>query len=66
MVSREVVFGMDDIERKVSFIGVGVAVLISLISLVAWIKKSPVTTTQKYVKGKACPADVSKTRRRLL
>ncbi len=60
MVSREVVFGMDDIERKVSLIGVGVAVLISLISLVAWIKKSPVTTTQKYVKGKACPATYPK------
>jgi hypothetical protein len=46
---------MDQIERNVSLFGVAIAIIISLVSLVAWIKKSPVITTQKYVKGKACP-----------
>jgi hypothetical protein len=56
MVSREVVFGMDNVEHKVSLFGVGIAMVISLISLFAWIKRSPVITTQKYVKGKVCPS----------
>jgi hypothetical protein len=46
---------MDHIERNVSLFGVAIAIVISLVSLVAWIKKSPVITTQKYVKGKPCP-----------
>ena len=46
---------MDHIERNVSLFGVAIAIIISLVSLVAWIKKSPVITTQKYVKGKVCP-----------
>jgi hypothetical protein len=55
LAPREVVFGMDRTERNVSLFGVGIAMVISLVSLVAWIKKSPVITTQKYVKGKTCP-----------
>jgi hypothetical protein len=47
---------MDDVERNVSLFGVAIAFIISLVSLFAWIKKSPVITTQKFVKGKACPA----------
>lgn len=47
---------MDPIERNVSLFGVAIAMIISLVSLVAWIKKSPVITTKKYVKGKACPS----------
>lgn len=60
MVSREVVFGMDDVERKVSFFGVGIAMVVSLIYAIAWIKKSPVITKQAYVKGNACPSAFSK------
>ena len=60
MVSREVVFGMDDVERKVSLFGVGIAMVVSLIYAIAWIRKSPVITKQAYVKGKACPAAFSK------
>lgn len=56
MASREAVFGIDRIERNVSLFGVGIAMVISLVSLFAWIKKSPVITTQKYVKGKTCPS----------
>ena len=55
MVPREVVFGMDRVERSVSLFGVGIAMTISLISLFAWIKKSPVVTTKKFVKGSVCP-----------
>jgi len=47
---------MDRVERNVSLFGVAIAMIISLVSLVAWIKKSPVITTKKYVKGKACPS----------
>jgi hypothetical protein len=46
---------MDHIERNVSLFGVAIAIIISLVSLTAWIKKSPVITTKKYIKGKACP-----------
>jgi hypothetical protein len=46
---------MDHVERNVSFFGVAIAIVISLVSLVAWINKSPVISTQKYVKGKSCP-----------
>ena len=46
---------MDRIERNVSLFGVAIAWVVSLVSLFAWIKKSPVITTQKYVKGKTCP-----------
>jgi hypothetical protein len=51
---------MDPVERKVSFFGVAVAMAISLVSLSAWIKKTPVITTQKFVKGKACPSSFPK------
>jgi hypothetical protein len=60
MVSREVVFGMDDVERKVSLFGVGIAMVVSVIYAIAWIKKSPVITKQTYVKGKSCPSAFSK------
>lgn len=59
MVPREVVFGMDDVERKVSLFGVGIAMVVSLIYAIAWIKKSPVITKQAYVKGKTCPSAFS-------
>ena len=60
LASREVVFGLDRVERNVSFFGVAIAMIISLVSLVAWIKKSPVITTKKYVKGKTCPSSYPK------
>jgi hypothetical protein len=54
MVPREVVFGMDKVERSVSLFGVAIAIIVSLVPLYAWINKSPLTTTVKKVKGKAC------------
>jgi hypothetical protein len=56
LVPREVVFGMDKVERSVSLFGVGIAIIVSLVPLYAWINKSPLTTTVKKVKGKACAA----------
>jgi hypothetical protein len=55
-VAREVVMGMDDTERKISIFGVVVAILVSLVPAYEWINKSALVTTQKVVKGKACPA----------
>jgi len=48
--------GMDDTERKISIFGVVVAILVSLVPAYEWINKSALVTTQKVVKGKACPA----------
>ena len=56
MAPREVVLGMDDIERKVSLFGVAIAVIVSLIPAYEWINKASLTSTQKAVKGKACPS----------
>ena len=47
---------MDKVERNVSLFGVGIAIIVSLVPLYAWINKSPLTTTVKKVKGKACAA----------
>ena len=55
MVPREVVFGMDPIERKVSLFAVGLAVIISLIFGINWTRKAAWSSSQKFVKGKACP-----------
>ena len=55
MVPREVVFGMDPLERKLSLISVGLAVVISLIFGVNWINKAAWLSSQKFVKGKTCP-----------
>jgi hypothetical protein len=48
--------GMDDIEWKVSLFAVVIGIIVSLVPGYAWINKSALTTTQKVVKGKACPA----------
>jgi len=56
MVPREVVFGMDPLERKLSLFSVGLAVVISLIFGVNWINKAAWLSSQKFVKGKACPS----------
>jgi hypothetical protein len=47
---------MDDTERKISIFGVVVAILVSLVPAYEWINKSALVTTQKVVKGKACPS----------
>lgn len=51
---------MDRIERRVSLIAVGVAMLGSIVYALGWIRQWPVTTTQKYVKGKSCPTTYPK------
>jgi hypothetical protein len=55
-VPREVVFGLDSIERKVSFYAVGIAMVVSLFYAVAWVRKWPYRTSTKFVKGKSCPS----------
>jgi len=56
MAPRALVLGMDDTERKISLLAVVIAMLISLVPAYEWINKSALITTQKVVKGKACPA----------
>jgi hypothetical protein len=55
VVPREVIFGMDQIERRVSLIAVGVALVSALVYGVSWIRKWP-SNGPKFVKGKACPS----------
>jgi hypothetical protein len=55
MVPREVVFGMDSVERKVSLFAVGIAMIVSLIFGINWVRKAPWSSSQKFVKGKTCP-----------
>jgi hypothetical protein len=55
MVPREVVFGMDSVERKVSLFAVGIGMIVSLIFGINWVRKAAWSSSQKFVKGKACP-----------
>jgi len=59
MAPREVVLGLDSLERGVSLFGAGVAFVLALVTGIEWIRNTPVTTTIKYVKGKVCPAAYS-------
>ncbi len=56
MVPREVVMGLDPIERGISLFGAGIALVLALVTAIEWSRNLPTITTQKHVKGKACPS----------
>jgi hypothetical protein len=60
MAPREVVMGLDKVERGVSIFGSGIALIVSGVYAVAWVQDSPVTTSVHHVKGKSCPSTYSK------
>lgn len=55
-VSREVILGLDDTERKISFVGGALALVASAVFIPRLTKNTTITVTAKYVKGTACPA----------
>lgn len=50
------VLGLDRLERGVSLFAASVALVLALVTGIEWARNLPVTTTTKYVKGKACLA----------
>lgn len=60
LAPREVVLGLDRLEWGVSLFGAGIALVLALVTGIEWARNEPVITTQKFVKGKACPSDFAK------
>lgn len=52
---REVVLGLDNLERGISLFGASIAFVLALVTAVEWARNLPVITTVKHVAGKACP-----------
>lgn len=51
---REVVLGLDRIERRLSIAGAGLALLLALVTLAQWIRNIPNTTTQSPTHAHSC------------
>ena len=56
-VPREVVLGMDVLERKISFVASGIAFLLAALFIPHLLHNTKVTDTAKVVKGTTCPKD---------
>jgi hypothetical protein len=56
MVPREVVMGLDPLERGISLFGAGIALVLALVTAIEWSRNLPSITEVKHVKGKACPS----------
>jgi hypothetical protein len=48
--------GLDPLERGISLFGAGIALVLALVTAIEWSRNAPSITTQKHVKGKACPS----------
>lgn len=55
MASREVVLGLDRLERRISLLGAGFAMIFALATAVEWIRNVATVTTQKPSKTNTCP-----------
>ncbi len=55
MAPREVVLGLDKLERQISLFAAGIAFIFAVVTALDWIRNIAVTTTKPYVKGKTCP-----------
>ncbi|MFY9783997.1 MAG: hypothetical protein WAK12_10760 [Acidimicrobiales bacterium] len=60
MAPREVVLGLDSLERGISLFSSGVAMVLALVTAIEWARNLPTITTIKYISGKACPASYPK------
>ncbi|HVA52401.1 MAG TPA: hypothetical protein VNF05_02690 [Acidimicrobiales bacterium] len=56
LAPREVVLGLDQLERRVSFIGVGAALLLAVVTAVEWARNVKTTTTVNPLKNNTCPS----------
>jgi hypothetical protein len=55
LAPREVVLGLDHLERRVSFISVGAAFLLALVTVVEWARNAKTTNTAKLSTTNTCP-----------
>ncbi len=60
MAPREVVLGLDSLERGISLFGSCIALVLALVTAIEWARNLPTITTVKYVSGKACPSSYPK------
>lgn len=56
LAPREVVLGLDPIERGISLFGAAIGLVLAIVTAIEWGRNLPVITTTKHVAGKACPA----------
>jgi hypothetical protein len=57
---RDVVLGLDPLERGISLFGSCIALVLALVTAIEWSRNLPTITTVKYVSGKACPSSYPK------
>lgn len=57
--TRQLVLGLDDLERKFSFAGAGIALVLALLFIPHLIKNTTIHVTAKALKGNTCPAGYS-------
>jgi hypothetical protein len=55
LAPREVVLGLDPLERGISIFGASIAFVLAIVTAVEWKRNLPTITTTKYKAGKACP-----------
>lgn len=60
LAPREVVLGLDTLERRISLAGACLGLVIALVTAVQWARNLPVITTTPHLKGKACPSSFKK------
>jgi hypothetical protein len=56
LAPREVVLGLDPLERGLSLFGASIALVLAIVTAIEWARNLPVITTKKYVAGKSCPS----------
>jgi hypothetical protein len=57
---REVVLGLDSLERGISLFGSCIALVLALVTAIEWARNLPTITTVKYISGKSCPTSYPK------
>jgi hypothetical protein len=55
LAPREVVLGLDPIERGISLFGAAIGLVLAIVTAIEWDRNLPVITTKKYT-GKTCPS----------
>src|ERR1700722_5123499 len=56
LAPREVVLGLDPLERGISLFGASIAFVLAIVTAIEWKRNLPTITTTKYKAGKACPS----------
>lgn len=56
LAPREVVLGLDQLERRISFVSVGAAFLLALVTVIEWARNVKSTTTVKPSTTNTCPS----------